>query len=87
MLVSVVSSVLCIQNVDFTGPFENMHPEVHLRAHSRFCPELLLDVGLELMEKWALRFDETQVVYSNSFKNDIGFASGENFGHLEERFC
>ncbi len=46
-----------------------------------------MDVGLELMEKWALRFDETQVVYNNSFNNDIGFAKGEHFGFLEERLC
>ncbi len=51
MLLSVVSSVLCIQNVDYTGQFEYMHPEVHKGAHNRVGPVLQLDVGLELMEK------------------------------------
>ncbi len=63
--------------MDFTGRFEHMHPEVHKGTHNRVCPVLQLEVGLKLMEKWALRFDETQVLYSTSFNNEIGFGSGE----------
>ncbi len=35
------------------------------------------------MKKRFLRFDETQVVYSAPFNNEIDFASPEHFGLLE----
>ncbi len=66
-----------------------MHPGAHEGAHNSFRPLFQLDVDIELMNNWALRFDEMRVVYSNSSNNDndIDFASGQRFGLLEERFC
>ncbi len=39
-----------------------------------------LDIRIGLMGKWVLRFDETYVISSNSFNNDMGFdfANGEH---------
>ncbi len=50
-----------------------MHPEVYKEAHPSFCPIFQLNVGLTFMDKWAFRFDVTQIMYSNSFNNGIMF--------------
>ncbi len=63
--------------------FEHMHPDVHKGAHNHIHPALQLGVGLELIEKWTLRYDDTQVVYNTSLNSEIGFASDEHFGLLE----
>ncbi len=65
-----------------------MLPGANKEAHNSFCPLFQLDVGLELMDNWAHRFAETQVAYRNSSNNDNGseFASGQDFGLLEDDF-
>ncbi len=60
-----------------------MHPEEHKGAHNHIRPVLQLGVVVELMKKWTLRFDYTQVVYSTSFNSEIVFASDEHFSLLD----
>ncbi len=77
------------KNVRATDRFEHMHPGAHKGAHNSFRPLFQLDVDIELMDSWALRFDEIRFFYNNSSNNGngSGFASCQRFGLLEERIC
>ncbi len=64
-----------------------MHPGVQKGGHNTFCP--IIQLGLELMEKWALHFPKHKLYTAIPLNRVIGFdiTSGEHFGLLEERFC
>ncbi len=85
----LLQAVCASISVGFTDRFKHMYPGVYKEAHPSFCPIFQLNVGLMFMDKWAFRFDVTQIEYSNSFNNGIMFdlVRGEPFGLLGKRFC
>ncbi len=78
------------KSVGFANRFKGMHPGVHIELLTApFTPYFQLDIDLALIDKWALSFNETWIIDSNSYNNGIGFdvASAKHFNLLEERLC